>query len=167
MARSLNKVQIIGNLGKDPETKYTQGGTAVSNFSVATSSSYKDKGGDWQEKTEWVNITAWGKLAEVCEKYIHKGSKVYVEGRLETQSWNDKQSGEKKYKTVVVAGELIMLDGKSGNGESPERDLSKASQRGGSQSNEDRPIDDSDVPFISKSGDIAECPRKWHRRSDA
>ena len=145
MPKSLNKVQIIGNLGKDPEVKYTQSGTAIANFSVATSNSFKDKSGEWQERTEWINITAWAKLAEICEKYIHKGSKVYLEGRLETQSWDDKKSGEKKYKTVVVASDLIMLDGKSsGNGESSER---TSSRRGGSEVSEDNPISDSDVPF--------------------
>src|SRR5579872_7440766 len=125
MPKSLNRVEIIGNLGKDPEVKYTQSGTAIANFSVATSSSYKDKGGQWQEKKDWINITAWAKLAEVCEKYLHKGSKVYLSGRLETQSWEDKQSGEKKYKTIVVAGDLIMLDSKNNNGDSEERSSSR------------------------------------------
>jgi single-strand DNA-binding protein len=144
MAKSLNKVQIIGNLGKDPDVKHTQGGTAYANFSVATSSSFKDKGGNWQEKTEWINVTAWAKLAEICGQYLHKGSKVYIEGRLETQSWDDKNSGDKKYKTVVVASELIMLDGKK-NGESDDRESSRSSQRGGSQ--DAGPITDDDIPF--------------------
>ena len=150
MPKSLNRVEIIGNLGKDPETKFTPSGTAIANFSVATSNSFKDKSGQWQDRTEWINITAWAKLAEVCKEYLHKGSKVYLAGRLETQSWNDKQSGEKKYKTVVVASELIMLDGKSsGNGESSERVTTERGQKvGGPRDNEDRPIDDSsDVPF--------------------
>jgi single-strand DNA-binding protein len=141
MPKSLNRAELIGNLGKDPEVKYTQGGTAVANFSIATSSSYKDKGGEWRDRTEWHNCIAWDKLAEICKQYIHKGSKVYISGRLETQSWDDKQSGEKKYKTQIVVNDLIMLDGKSGNGESSKR--SKESPR----AHKDRPIDDSDVPF--------------------
>jgi single-strand DNA-binding protein len=145
MPKSLNRAELIGNLGKDPEVKYTQGGTAVANFSVATTSSYKDKGGNWQDRTEWHNCIAWDRLAEICKEYIHKGSKVYVSGRLETQSWEDKQSGEKKYKMQIVVNELIMLDGKSGNGESSERGSSRSSQRGGSQ--DAGPITDEDIPF--------------------
>ena len=108
MSKSLNSVQLIGNLGKDPELKYTASGVAVANFTMATSDSWKDQEGNLQERTEWHNITAWRKLAEICGEYLKKGSKVFVQGKLQTQSWE--QDGVKKYKTLVVIDQLIMLD---------------------------------------------------------
>lgn len=107
----MNKVLIIGNLGRDPELKHTQSGQAVANFSVATSEKWKDKAGDWQEKTEWINCVAWGKLGEICSEYLHKGSKVYVEGKLQTRKWQD-QNGADRHTTEVVLSEMKMLDGK-------------------------------------------------------
>lgn len=99
---SVNKVIILGNLGKDPELKYTQGGSAVTTFSVATSEKYKDRNGEQREKTEWHTVVAWGKTAELCAEYLKKGSKAFVEGKLQTRSWEDK-SGAKRYSTEVVA----------------------------------------------------------------
>ena len=107
----LNKVLIIGNLGKDPEVRYTSGGTQVCNFSVATTERWRDQGGQLQESTEWHRITAWGKLAEICGQYLRKGSKVYIEGKLQTRKWQD-QSGQDRYTTEIVVREMKMLDSK-------------------------------------------------------
>src|SRR5690349_5642164 len=112
MSRSVNKVILVGNLGKDPEVKYTPSGVAVAKFSMATNERFKDKGGEWQDRTEWHNIVAWQRLAEIVGEYVKKGSKVYIEGRLQTSSWDDKQSGEKKYRTEVVAHDLVLLSGR-------------------------------------------------------
>src|ERR1700753_1679221 len=114
MAKSVNKVILLGNIGKDPEIKFLPSGSAVANFSIATSERFKDKGGEWQDRTEWHNIIAWQRLAEIVGEYVKKGSKVYIEGRLQTSSWDDKQSGEKKYKTEIVASDLVLLGGDSG-----------------------------------------------------
>lgn len=113
--KSLNCVMLIGNLGKDPEAKFLNDGTQVTNFSIACGESWKDKEGNKQERTEWVNIVAWKKLAEICSEYLHKGSKVFVEGKLQTRSWDDKNSGVKRYMTEVVINDLVMLDGKQGD----------------------------------------------------
>jgi single-strand DNA-binding protein len=112
MARSLNKVMLIGNLGKDPELRYTTSGVAVATFSMATSESWKDQDGNMQERTEWHNIVAWRKLAEICGEWLKKGKKVYIEGRIQTRSYDDKNTGAKKYITEIVADSMIMLDGK-------------------------------------------------------
>jgi single-strand DNA-binding protein len=112
MSKSVNKVIIIGNLGKDPEVKYTPSGTAVANFTVALSERFKDKGGEWQDRTEWVNVVAWQRTAEIAGEYLKKGSKVYIEGRLQTRSWDDKTTGQKKYMTEVVVNDLVLLDGR-------------------------------------------------------
>lgn len=114
--KSLNKVQLIGNLGKDPELSYTPSGVAVAKFSVATGEKWKDQEGNLQERTEWHNIVAWRKLAEICGQYLKKGSKVYLEGRLQTRSWDDKNTGAKRYATEIIADDLIMLDSKGGGG---------------------------------------------------
>lgn len=120
MARSLNKVMLIGNLGKDPELRYTTSGVAVATFSIATSESWKDADGNMQEKTEWHNIVAWRKLAEICGEWLKKGKKIYIEGRLQTRSYDDKNTGAKKYITEIVADNMIMLDGKGGASEGRE-----------------------------------------------
>lgn len=112
MARSLNKVMLIGNLGKDPELRYTPSGVAVATFTVATNESWKDQDGNLQERTEWHNVVAWRKLAEVCGEWLKKGKKVYVEGRIQTRSYDDKNTGAKKYITEIVANSMIMLDSK-------------------------------------------------------
>ena len=112
MGRSLNKAELIGYLGKDPEVRYTQSGDAVASFSVATTESWKDKDGNQQERTEWHNIVVWRKLAEVCGQYLHKGSRVYIDGRIQTRSYE--KDGVKKYVTEINAANLIMLDGAKG-----------------------------------------------------
>ena len=114
MARSLNKVMLIGNLGKDPELRYTPSGVAVATFTIATNESWKDQDGNLQERTEWHNVVAWRKLAEVCGEWLKKGKKVYVEGRIQTRSYDDKNTGAKRYITEVVLDNMIMLDGRSG-----------------------------------------------------
>ena len=118
--KSLNKVMLIGNLGKDPELSYTASGVAVAKFSIATNERWKDQEGNVQERTEWHNIIAWRKLAEICGQYLKKGSKVYLEGKLQTRSWDDKNSGVKRYTTEVIADDLVMLDAKGSNNDSPE-----------------------------------------------
>ena len=120
MAKSVNKVILIGNLGKDPEVKYTPNGMAVAKFSIATNERFKDKEGQWQDRTEWHNIVAWQRLAEICGEYLKKGRSVYVEGRLQTRSWDDKDSGQKKYMTEIVANDIVLLGGQrdaSGGGD--------------------------------------------------
>jgi single-strand DNA-binding protein len=102
MAKSVNKVILIGNVGKDPEVKYTPSGTPVAKFSLATNERYKDKDGNWQDRTEWHNLLAWQRTAEIVGEYVKKGSKVYIEGSLRTSSWDDKSTGEKKYRTEIA-----------------------------------------------------------------
>ena len=114
----LNKVQIIGNLGNDPEVKYTQSGQQVVSFSVATTEKWKGKDGQMQEQTEWHRITAWGRLAEICGQYLQKGSKVYLEGKLQTRSYE--KDGDKRYTTEIVAREIKMLSGKVERHSEPE-----------------------------------------------
>jgi single-strand DNA-binding protein len=115
-AKSLNKVQLIGNLGKDPELSYIPSGDAVAKFSIATGERWKDKDGNMQERTEWHNIVAWRKLAEICGQYLKKGNKVYIEGKIQTRSWDDKNTGTKRYMTEIIADDMIMLDSKGGGG---------------------------------------------------
>lgn len=112
----INKAIIIGNLGSDPEIRFTQSGAQVATFNVATSERWKDKEGQMQESTEWHKIVAWQKLAEICGEYLHKGSKVYIEGKLQTRKWQD-QNGNDRYTTEIVARIMQMLDRReSGSG---------------------------------------------------
>jgi single-strand DNA-binding protein len=153
MAKSVNKVILVGNLGKDPEVKYTPSGVPVAKFSLATNEKFKDKSGEWQERTEWHNIVAWQRLAEIVGEYVKKGSKIYIEGRLQTSSWEDKQSGEKKYRTEIVAQDLVLLSGR-GDGEGGEGRAARASsgmdQRAPQRHDEmsqAAEITDEDIPF--------------------
>ena len=111
MARGVNKVILIGNLGQDPELRYTGSGTAVCNMRLATNEAYKDSNGEWVEKTEWHNIVAWARLAEICNEYLRKGSQVYFEGSLQTRSWDDRD-GNTRYTTEIKAREMQMLGGR-------------------------------------------------------
>ncbi len=162
MAKSVNKVILIGNLGKDPELKYTPQGTPVAKFSLATNERYKDKSDQWQDRTEWHNIVCWARLAEIAGEYLKKGRTVYIEGRLRTDSWEDKQSGEKKYRTEIVAQDLVLLGGKgesSGGGGHDEggysRNRGQAANSGFDQSPakpaedfaQSGGITDEDIPF--------------------
>jgi single-strand DNA-binding protein len=99
MPKSVNKVILVGNVGKDPEVRYSQSGTPVANFSLATNERFKDRNDEWQERTEWHSIVAWKRLAEIVGEYVAKGGKLYVEGKIQTSSWEDRQSGERKYRT--------------------------------------------------------------------
>ncbi|WP_455217809.1 single-stranded DNA-binding protein [Kaarinaea lacus] len=117
MARGINKVILIGNLGQDPEVKYMPNGGAVANITVATSESWKDKNtGETQEKTEWHRVVFYRRLAEIVGEYLKKGSKVYIEGKLQTRKWQD-QSGNDRYTTEIVANEMQMLDSRGGGGD--------------------------------------------------
>ena len=144
MAKSLNKVMLIGNLGRDPEVRYTASSVAVATFSIATNESWQDQDGNTQERTEWHNIVTWRKLAEICHKYLRKGSKVYIEGRIQTRSYDDKNTGVKKYMTEIVASNMIMLDSKdsgagAGNSSYMPPEASAGPAEGGKQ--------ESDLPF--------------------
>ncbi len=123
MAKDLNKVLLIGRLGTDPEMRYTASGSPVTTFRVAVSRQWKDGSGDPREETEWFSIVTWNKLAEICHQYLTKNARVYLEGRLQTRSWEDQQTGQTRYKTEVVASDMIMLDGRrdapSASGEPP------------------------------------------------
>jgi single-strand DNA-binding protein len=157
--RSVNKVILLGNLGKDPEVKYTPSGTPVAKFSLATNDRYKDKDGNWQDRTEWHNVTAWARTAEIAGEYLKKGSKVYIEGSLRTHSWDDKTSGQKKYMTEVNVSDLVMLSGKGEGAGGDFAGSSRGSQSsaGGGNNFDQRtpepehvsngPITDEDIPF--------------------
>ena len=154
MAKSVNKVILVGHLGKDPEVKYTPSGTPVAKFSLATNERYKDKDGNWQDRTEWHNITAWQRTAEIAGEYLKKGSQVYIEGRLRTDSWDDKNTNQRKYMTEVVAQDLVLLGGRGEGG-----DGGGSHARGAAASNNfdqrpaevehapSGPITDEDIPF--------------------
>jgi single-strand DNA-binding protein len=127
--RGLNKVMIIGNLGGDPEMKYTPSGKAITTFRVAVGRTFRSPEGENRDETEWFRVVAWDKLAETCNQYLHKGSKVYIEGRLQTRTWKD-NNGQDRYMTEVVANEMMMLDSRQGGGQAP----SGAPDRGGQSS---------------------------------
>ncbi len=135
--RCINKVILIGNLGKDPELRYTSSGVAVASFTLATNESWKDPEGNVQERTQWHNIVAWRKLAEICGEYLKKGSKIYLEGKLQYRTYDDK-SGVKRYVTEIVIDEMLMLDNKGGT---------QASGEGVSQREEAPPEPGNDLPF--------------------
>lgn len=110
MSKDLNKVQLTGRLGKDPEVKITAQNNTVTQFTVASNRRWRTADGQEQNDTEWFNVVAWNKLGEICGEYLKKGSRVYIEGRLQTRSWDDQESGQKRYKTEVIANDMIMLD---------------------------------------------------------
>ncbi|TDJ41855.1 MAG: single-stranded DNA-binding protein [Gammaproteobacteria bacterium] len=133
MARGVNKAILIGNLGRDPEIRHTQGGAAVTRFSLATSDSWRDKQtGEQQERTEWHNVVCFARLAEVAGEYLRKGSKVYIEGRIQSRKWQDKE-GQDRYTTEIIANDMQMLDSRGGgyDGQRSDDDF-QSSQRGGS-----------------------------------
>lgn len=115
---SVNKIILVGNLGKDPELRYTTGGSPVASFSIATSERYKDRAGQQQEKTEWHNIIAWNKLAEICGQYLTKGKQVYIEGKIQTRSYDDRD-GNKRTITEVIADQMRMLGNRSDTTSAP------------------------------------------------
>jgi single-strand DNA-binding protein len=155
--KSVNKVILIGNLGKDPEVKYTPQGTAVAKITLATNERFKGKDGNWQDRTEWHNVVLWQRLAEIAGEYLKKGGKVYIEGRLQTRSWDDKQTGQKKYMTEVVASDLVLLGGR-GEGAEHGGGGSRGASAGGNNFDQSvpeveqapagsGPITDEDIPF--------------------
>jgi len=112
MAKSVNKVILLGNVGKDPEIRSTGGGTMVANFTLATSDRFQDAQGNWQDKTEWHNLVAFKRTAEIVRDYVKKGSKLYIEGKIQTRSWDDKESGQKKYRTEILVNDMSLLSGR-------------------------------------------------------
>ena len=146
MSRGVNKVILVGNLGQKPDMKYTQSNTAVANLSLATSESWKDKdSGDLKTKTEWHRVVYFGKLAEIAEQYLDKGSKVYVEGKLQTRKWQD-QAGNDRYTTEVLGQELTMLDSRGdSSGSSFENNKSGMSEEDVNQDNGE--FSEEDIPF--------------------
>lgn len=155
MAKSVNKVILIGNLGKDPEVKFTPSGMAVAKFSLATNERYKDKNGEWQDKTEWHNLVAFQRTAEIAGEYLKKGRSVYIEGRLQHRSWDDKETGQKKYMTEIIVNDLVLLGGGRGEGDEAgggPRRARGASAGGGQKAPDDdfaqnTTITDEDIPF--------------------
>lgn len=132
MARGVNKVILVGNLGQDPELRYTGTGTAVCNLRLATNESYKDASGEWVERTEWHSIVAWGRLGEICNEYLTKGSQAYFEGSLQTRSYEDRD-GNTKYITEIKAREMMILSGRGeGGGGAPSRPSRPAASSAGS-----------------------------------
>jgi single-strand DNA-binding protein len=153
MARGVNKVILIGNLGADPEVRHTPSGTAVSNITLATSSSWRDKqSGQKQEQTEWHRIVFFNRLAEIVGEYLHKGSKIYIEGSLRTRKWQDK-SGVDRYTTEIIANEMQILDSRNSGQSSGSREASgnKATESSSSSSsssfNSNAGIAEDDIPF--------------------
>jgi single-strand DNA-binding protein len=150
--KSVNKVILVGNLGKDPEVKYTPQGTPVAKLTLATNERYKDKNGEWQDRTEWHNVVLWQRLAEIAGEYLKKGGKVYIEGRLQTRSWDDKQTNQKRYMTEIVASDLVLLGGRSEGG-----DFARGAAASGNNFDQrtpepepaaaTTPISDEDIPF--------------------
>jgi single-strand DNA-binding protein len=153
MSKSVNKVILVGNVGKDPEVKFTPNGTPVAKFSVATNEKYKDRSDEWQERVEWHSVVAWQRLAEIVGEYVTKGAKVYIEGKLQTSSWEDRQSGEKKYRTEIVARELVLLGpARNGDGQQPpasnwRRDTEAEPAHTGARETTGAEITDEDIPF--------------------
>ena len=162
MARGINKVILIGHLGQDPEVKYTAGGMAVTNISVATTESWKDKSsGEKQERTEWHRVSMFGKTAEIAGQYLRKGGQVYIEGRLQTRKWQDK-SGADRYTTEIIANDMQMMGSAGGGGggsasydnsgggapqrnQRPQQQPQPQTSGGGDDYNQD--FDDDDIPF--------------------
>ena len=151
---SVNKVILVGNLGRDAELRYTPGGAAVATLNMATTETWNDKGGQRQEKTEWHRVVFWGKVAESLTEYLTKGKQVYVEGRLETRQWNDKD-GNKRYTTEIKGDKIVLLGGGGGGGGQRGGGMSRGggeeSMGGGQPSHgadiPDTPLTDDDIPF--------------------
>ena len=137
----VNKVILVGRLGRDPEVRSTPSGSTVAKFSIATDEKFTDKSGERQERTEWHNIVAWARLGEICGQYLKKGKLVYIEGSLRTDSWDDKETGQKKYRTEIVAREMKMLDRRG------DEEGGGSSYAGSARGSSSDSIEDDDVPF--------------------
>jgi single-strand DNA-binding protein len=157
MAKGVNKVMLLGNVGKDPEIRTTPGGMTVATFSLATADRAKDAQGNWADKTEWHNLVAFQRTAEIIRDYVKKGSQIFVEGKIQTRSWDDKTSGEKKYRTEILINELSLLGGGAGGGRSEgagsssggysARSSSSSSAAAPANDYADQQITDEDIPF--------------------
>jgi len=156
MAKGVNKVFLLGNVGKDPEIRTTAGGMTVASFSLATAERAKDAQGNWADKTEWHNLVAFQRTAEIVRDYVKKGTQVFIEGKIQTRSWDDKESGQKKYRTEILINELSLLGGGAGRGEgassssggySSSRSSSSAPASAPSNDYADQGITDEDIHF--------------------
>lgn len=151
MSRSLNKAMVIGNLGSDPEVRSTQSGTRVATLSVATSRSWTGRDGQTQEKTEWHRIVAWDRLAEICEQYLSKGDRVYIEGRIEYRQWEG-DDGRTRYTTEIRAREMIMLGGRGGG--APSRESGRRPEQGSRRESEDEDFADFSSEALTGEDDL-------------
>jgi single-strand DNA-binding protein len=155
MGKSVNRVFLLGNVGKDPEIRSTPSGTMVANFTLATSDRRKDSQGNWQDKTEWHNLVAFQRTAEIVRDYVQKGSKLFVEGKITTQSWDDKNTGEKRYRTQIVVFDVTLLSGRENGAGEPSQHSQQAEHHNGGTSrnaraqdqNWETEISDDDIPF--------------------
>ena len=154
MAKSVNKVILLGNVGKDPEIRSTPSGVMVASFTLATSDRQKDAQGNWQDKTEWHNLKAFNRTAEIVRDYVKKGSKLYVEGKITTNTWDDKESGQKRYRTEIIVNDMSLLSGRdeggSGGGYSRGSSSGNYDQRPAANADEfaqSAEISDDDIPF--------------------
>ena len=151
MAKDLNKVMLIGRLGTEPELRFTPQRTPIATFRMAVSRQWRDSDGNTHDETDWFTIVVWNRLAEICSQYLHKSSRVYIEGRLQNRSWDDPQSGEKRYRTEVVATDMILLDSRAR--EDDERGGSRTTGRDPGGRTPGRPLDEpigfgeEDIPF--------------------
>jgi len=162
MAKGVNKVLLLGNVGKDPEIRASQGGMTIASFSLATADRQKDQTGQWTDKTEWHNLVAFGRTAEIVRDYVKKGTQLFVEGKIQTRSWDDKESGQKKYRTEILVNDMSLLGSRgeggsgSGGGERSSGGYARnntAPYGGGSAASTSQPdyadqgITDEDIPF--------------------
>lgn len=151
MARSVNKVTLLGNVGKDPEIRSTPSGVMVASLTLATSDRQKDAQGNWQDKTEWHNLKAFNRTAEIVRDYVKKGSKLYIEGKISTNSWDDKETGQKRYRTEILVNDLVLLSGREEGGGGASRGSSagfdQRSRSAPEDLNQAAEISDDDIPF--------------------
>ena len=158
MAKSVNKVILLGNVGKDPEIRSTGGGTMVANFTLATSDRFQDQQGNWQDRTEWHNLVAFKRLAEIVRDYVKKGSKLYVEGKIQTRSWDDKDTGAKRYRTEIIVNDISLLSGRDDSAGGYSRSSGTAANSATGNMDQRQPaglddfsqsaeISDEDIPF--------------------
>ncbi len=146
MAKSVNKAILVGHAGKDPEVRYTPSGVALATFSLATNERFKDRNDEWQERTEWHNVVAWQRLAEIVGEYVQQGSRLYIEGRLQTSSWEDRTSGQQKYRTEIVARDIVLLGRRENGSDRQPEETSEANTMEPVYAGVGA-IDDSDIPF--------------------
>jgi len=150
MARSVNKVILVGNVGKDPEMRSTGGGTTVASFTLATSDRFQDGQGNWQDRTEWHNLKAFKRTAEIVRDYVKKGTKLYIEGKITTSSWDDKETGQKRYRTEILVNDLVLLSGRDDGSGASRPSSSGFDQRqpaGHDDVSQQAEISDDDIPF--------------------